>query len=291
MSDDEEQRRSDETGEFFPFADESEKDPNSGPRKDDRTELIPPVPAGGDDATQVTPRAPQRDATAVFPAADDRGTGTERHNRTTADWADGEESVWAGRAGVRPPRPGTGDDFARSGWDADPATEEPRGKWWTPIVVGIVVLILLGVLGWGVWLIVQSTSDDTDEPAPAVTTTAAAPATTEPAAPPPSVEPTTAPPTSAPPSSPSDVTVPALKGLSTDEARAALNRMGLNYRLRFVTSDAPSGTVIDSDPPEGRQVPADTVIALVIAAEPTASATPTPSRTPTTDSTDGTDQD
>jgi PASTA domain-containing protein len=290
MSDDEEQRRSDETGEFFPFADESENKPNDGPRKDDRTELIAPVPAAGDDATQVTPRAPQGDGTAVLPSASDSGTGTERYNRNTANWADEEESVWAGRAGVRPPRPGMGDEFARTGWDAEPAPEETRGKWWTPIVVGIVTLILLAVLGWGVWLIVQSTSDDTEDPTPAVTTSAAAPAPTKPAAVPPSVAPTTAAPTTtAPSSSPSDITVPALKGLSTDEARAALNRMGLSYRLRFVPSDAPSGTVIDSDPPEGQKVPADTVIALVIAAERTTSATPEP--TPTTEPTDGPDED
>jgi predicted exporter len=34
-----------------------------------------------------------------------------------------------------------------------PPPREPRGKWWTPIVVGIAVLVLLALLGWGIWLI------------------------------------------------------------------------------------------------------------------------------------------
>jgi len=38
--------------------------------------------------------------------------------------------------------------------------------------------------------------------------------------------------------------------------------------------------VIDSDPAEGQQVPADTVITLIVAAAPTTPATPT--QTPTT---------
>jgi beta-lactam-binding protein with PASTA domain len=70
--------------------------------------------------------------------------------------------------------------------------------------------------------------------------------------------------------------VPALKGLSSQEARKALDRKGLNYRLRYVPSDSPAGTVIDSDPAEGQQVPADTVITLIIAAE---TDTPTPTAT------------
>jgi beta-lactam-binding protein with PASTA domain len=54
--------------------------------------------------------------------------------------------------------------------------------------------------------------------------------------------------------------------------------------LRFVISDdAPAGTVIDSDPEEGQEVPPDTVVTLIIAAEPTTQ--------PTTTSTDQPDED
>jgi len=286
MSDDKEHRRPDETSEFSPFEDEDEIRPKDGPRKgvdaSDRTEQLPRAPADEDrtrtfpaaadadaDATKVTPQAPRSDATSVLPSS---RTGTERHDRNTTNWADEGGPVWAGRAGVRPPRPDSG-DFTDVDWAVP--SNEPRGKWWMPIVVGIVALVLLGVLTWGIYLIAQS-ADAT----PDVTPSAAPPASTQATTAPPSTAATTTEPTSSPPSSPGDVTIPALKGLSTDEARAALARKGLSLRLRFVTSDSPAGTVIDSDPAEGQQVPADTVITLIIAAAPSASATPT--RTPTT---------
>jgi len=146
-----------------------------------------------------------------------------------------------------------------------------------PILVGILALLLLAGLGWGIWLIVQARGDGTT-PAPAPTPSATAPETTEPSTEPtteapPTTQPTTAAPTTA------EVTIPALRGLSQDEARQALSRRGLSSRLRFVNStDAPPGTVIDSDPAEGQEVPPDTVVTLVIATRPTASPTATSDR-------------
>ena len=237
----------------------------------DRTQMMPaagdPVPG---DPTAVLPPARGVDATSVYPPA---GGG---------NWAD-EDQVWAGRAGVRAPRPG--DDPMGTDWAAVPV-EEPRGRWWTPIVVGIVALILLGLLAWGIYLIMQSTDDEdgggTPTPAPTATASAAAPRTTEPTTEPTTTEPTTTQPETTAPTSPADITIPALRGLSLDEARSALNRSGLNYRLRYVRStEAPPGTVIDSDPPEGRQIPGDTIVNLIIAAEPTATATTPPTTEPT----------
>lgn len=268
MSDDDQGRRLEETGEFFPFTDEEEVRPIGGPLNDDRTEQMPRADPD-EDATQVTPRAPQSDATSVLP--------TERHPRSTDNWADNGDEVWSARAGVPTRRP----DFTGTDWATEPA-DEPRGKWWTPIAVGIVGLLLLGLLGWGIYLIVQASGNG--EATPEVTASPAAPAkttaTTGPTTPPATTQPTTTPPTSAAPP-PTDVTVPALRGLSTEEARGALDRRGLNYRLRYVTSESPAGTVIDSDPAEGQQVPADTVITLIIAAAPTEPATPTPTTEPT----------
>jgi beta-lactam-binding protein with PASTA domain len=50
------------------------------------------------------------------------------------------------------------------------------------------------------------------------------------------------------------------------------------------SADAPAGTVIDSDPQEGQQVPSDTTVTLIIASAPSSPATPTtPTTTPPTD--------
>jgi hypothetical protein len=134
-------------------------------------------------------------------------------------------------------------------------------------------LILLGLLGWGIYLIAQSSADGTETP-PATTPSAVAPESTAPTTA--TTEPTTTPPTTTPTTTePTEVTVPALEGLSQQEAQRALERRGLSYRLIFRSSDAAPGTVIDSDPAEGQEVPADTQVTLVIATEPTTPATPT----------------
>jgi hypothetical protein len=278
MSDEQEQRRDpadggpvpDETREHSPFDDGddanrvSRNHPDDGPRSGDAWvfDRAEPVP-GADDPTAVTPRAPRVDATSVMPAVDEAG------------WAAGE-APWAGRAEVRPPRPGE-HEYTSTDWAAEPPAE-PRGTWWMPILVGIVVLVLLALLGWGVWLILQA-QDDGDTPATTTSPTAVAPATT-----PPTAQPTTAPPTTRPATTEpaeSEVTIPALQGLSQGEAQQALSRRGLSSRLRFINSTkAPPGTVIDSDPAEGQKVPPDTVVTLVIAAQPTTSPT-TATATPT----------
>jgi hypothetical protein len=133
-----------------------------------------------------------------------------------------------------------------------------------PIVVGIVVLILLAVLGVGVWLILQAGKDD--EPDAPVVVPSAAPMRTLQTSAPILTTPSTTPPTTATVTEPAEVTIPALVGLSAADARRALDRVGLAYRTIQRPDEAPADTVIDSDPPEGRQVPADTVVVLVLAA-------------------------
>ena len=266
----------DETRQFSPFEDDDRtavpgNHPDEGPRSGDawapdRTQQMPPV----DDATVVTPR----DATAVMPPA--------------RDWAE-PEGAWSGRAEVRPPGPG--DYTVASEWDAVPPPTEPRGKWWMPILVGILALILLGLLAWGIYLIAQNSDDDPGTPAPAPSVTAPATVTTEPTTTPPTSEaPTSATPTTTEPTGPTEVTVPALVGLSQEEAQRALDRRGLTYRLIFRPSDAQPRTVIDSDPAEGQEVPPDTQVTLVIAAERTQPAT-TATTTPPGGPTDEPDED
>jgi hypothetical protein len=220
---------------------------------------MPGVPPAGDDATVVSPRPPQRDETSVLPPA--------------RDWA--AQDAWAGRAEVRPPRPGEADYGTGSDWDVSPPPIEPRGKWWMPILVGVLALILLGLLGWGIYLITQDSGGDeapapvASPPAPAATTKATTKATTAPATTPPTTEPTES-------TNPAEITVPALVGLSRADAQEALQRRGLRFRVISKSSDATPGNVIDSDPQEGQKVPADTQVTLVIAAQrTTAPTTPT----------------
>lgn len=293
--------------------------PDEGPRSgeaaspwiSDRTEQMPATPPGaGADSTRVMPAGDDEtrlsgdrtgmsgdetrvaasggapDATAMLPPTDVPGAGPAAAAGTAigGPGQPAREQVWSARAEVRPPRPGEAVQVTEPDWA--PAAPEPRGAWWMPILIGIVVLLLLGVLGFGVWLILQGADQD-DSPPPVVTTSAAR-ATTQPTAEP-TAEPTTArPTTTAPqpsptPAEPEEVTVPDVAGRTSSEARQALDRAGLSYRLVFRPSrSVPAGTVIDSNPPEGTQVPADTEVTLVIATAPSPEPTAT-TATPTAD--------
>ncbi|BFU48060.1 PASTA domain-containing protein [Krasilnikovia sp. MM14-A1004] len=254
---------------------------------DDATTVMP-TPAG-DDATAVRPVADDAtrvmgstgdDATAVLPGSrGDDATAVLPSSGSAAGWG----AAWGGRAEVRPPRPSAAMGDTREEW-AIPAAREPRGRWWMPVLVGFIVVALLALLGWGVYQILRAVRHDDEVPAPVVTTSAAAPPSTAPSSAPsspPSTAPSSAPTTSTPATTepPTEVTVPALKGLSVQDARQALERTGLAYRIRFMRSDSPAGTVIDSDPAEGQQVPPDTTVTLIVAAPPASSAVP--SSTPT----------
>lgn len=237
---------------------------------DDTLDDARTVPAIRDEPTVVTNRP---GSTAIMPPVGDD------------DWAPSRANpAWSGRAEVRPPQPGRG--YPEVDWTASTPTGS-RDRWWMPIVVGIIALILLGVLGWAIYLILQDSGDETPVPA---TSSSAAPAetvtteTTSPSATPTTTSPepveSTTDPTTA------EITIPALRGLALADAQEALRATGLNYRLIYRQApDVPPGTVIDSDPVEGQEVPPDTTVTLVIAAQPTTGPTGT------TEPTDGTGAD
>ena len=165
---------SDQTRRFSPFDDDDDADP------EDRTKVTKPVE---DDATAVTPRP---DATSVMPSK---------------EW----DGAWEGRAQVRAPRPQR-EDWTVGGWDA-PQEREPTGKWWMPIVFGVVALLLLGALGWGIYLITTSDDDETGTPTPPASAPAPSvvkPTTTKPTTTPPTKPPTTEP-TTLEPTGPTEV--------------------------------------------------------------------------------------
>ncbi|NYF56119.1 PASTA domain-containing protein [Micromonospora purpureochromogenes] len=183
--------------------------------------------------------------------------------------------VWSGRAGVPPPRPA---DYREP---VEWYGEEQRGRrWWMPILLGILALLLLAALGTGIWLVLRAADERDEEPAPPPPTSA--PVTT--AA-------TTAAPTTEAPSTPAttaaaQIPVPPLVGLPRASAERILDRLDLSYRVRTrESSEQPPGTVIETDPEAGELVDAGDRVTLVVAAAPSPTATrtvePTPEVTPT----------
>lgn len=242
------------------------------PARDDRTQYQPPArgddyAAAADDATVVDPGARPPDATSVMPPAEDA-------------------QLWSGRAEVRAPQPPRTEYQQVTDWPAAPESAR-NDRWWMPIVVGIIVLVLLAALGWGIYLIVQNAGKDSS-PAPAATSSAAPTATTSATTETtePTTEPTTTTPTTQPTTTePTDdaVAIPALRGLSVADAKAALQGVGFtSTRVIYKESDAEPDTVIDSDPEEGQEVPPDTRVTLVVSAPSTGTATATATATETT---------
>ncbi|GIE91769.1 PASTA domain-containing protein [Actinoplanes regularis] len=215
-----------------------------------------------DDATQIQPNQPSG-----RPRSEDTPTAETRPTSPLGGWDPDprgtDDNPWKGRAMVRPPS--TDDDWTSAG-----PLEEPSGHWWMPIVVGIVSLLLLGLLGYGIYLIVGGSGTDLKTPPQVPTQTRA---TATPTATTPTTEPTTPTFSTVPTTEPTvtEVTVPALRGLPLADAKAVLDSVGLGYRVLQLPSDAEPGTVIDCDPAEGQAVPPDSKIALVVAAARTGS--------------------
>lgn len=230
----------DQTREYDPFA-EDEASPPAGEEEAGEADRTAQIPAADDETRQVPPAS---DETRRMPAADETAP------------VPAQPAAWSGRAGVPQPDAGVRGP-APMAW-AGP--EDDDRKWWMPIVLGIVALLLAGGLVAGIWLIydankVEPSPTPTPTPTPTLAPTSAA-AT--------SAAPTT---TSAPPptTAPAGVPVPRLVGLTDEQARDALDRIGLSYRLVYRPAAEAPNTVIETDPAEGELVPEGTVITLVIA--------------------------
>jgi hypothetical protein len=176
---------------------------------------------------------------------------------------DRDRDVWTGRAGVRPYGAVPRSEYDQDGDWADPNQVEPSGRWWTPIAVGSISVVLLVLLGFGVMVIVRSIGDDVDTPE-ATPTAGQLPGGAEAGV----TTPTVTTPVSTPPTTDAadqEVNVPALRGMPLIDAQAALERTGLGWRVIRRESDAEPDTVIDCDPAEGQQVPSDTRVTLIVA--------------------------
>jgi hypothetical protein len=249
----------------------------------DRVAGEPGTPA---DATAPIGRAP--DETAPIGRAPDETAPLDRAAvepaDATAQLPPSQHSgsvAWSGRAEVPSVRPGVDRELTGGDWYAD---EQPGRPWWLPILWGVLLLLLLGLIGGGFWLARQGLNDDGPAPESPSPTTQAPPTTASPS-------PTTESPSAAPTTSaaPAEVPVPPLVGLPEAAARAALDGLDLDYRVEYRPSDQPEGTVIATDPEAGELVEVDDEVQLVVAAaspspspttgepttEPTASASPT----------------
>ncbi|MEU7978922.1 PASTA domain-containing protein [Micromonospora sp. NPDC049081] len=237
-------------------------DDRQEPPADDATRPLPPARPGAGGPPDATARQEPADATRPLPPVGGGPAGSP---------------VWSGRAGVPPPRP----DEPRE--PAEWYGEDQRGRrWWTPILLGVLGLLLLGLVGAGIWLALraaESPSDETPTPPPTAPTTTAptrAPTTSAPT----TAAPTT-PPTTPPTTGPAAIAVPPLVGLSQETAENLLGRLGLSSRVQTRESDRPAGTVLSTDPGQGELVSPGDEVTLVVAAEPTASPTGAGTATPT----------
>ncbi|MFE9651626.1 PASTA domain-containing protein [Micromonospora sp. NPDC006431] len=223
---------------------------------DDRQE----PPAGNDDATRPLPP--------------DRSGGADATARQEPVAA---APAWSGRAGVPPPRP-AGYPEPGTEWYAE---EQSGRRWWMPILLGILALVLIALIGLGVWLALTAAERNSGPPPVPSATSSSAPETS---AAPTTTAPSTSPPTTPPTTAPARVPVPPLVGLPEDAARAVLDRLNVDYRVVRRPSDRPAGTVIETDPAAGELVSADDQVTVVVAragAPTTATATPTPGPTAT----------
>ncbi|MCG5442178.1 PASTA domain-containing protein [Micromonospora sp. NIE79] len=267
------------------------QEPPAGEHDDDRTRPLPPA-ADRPEPTQPAPAAADPDETApidgTVPARPDlspdqtmpidRSAGTRPG--PPADRTAPIPPSWSGRAEVRSPRP----DDAGGEWYVE---EQGGRRWWSPILWGVLALLLAGLLGGALWLVLAQQDDRDDRgPTPSPSPTSA------PSAPPTSAAPTSAAPTSESPSSsptteaPEEVPVPPIVGLPQATAEGLLTRLGLPYRVVYRPSELPPGTVVGTEPEAGTSVSTDDEVLLIISqAQPSTGASPTtPSPTVTSTS-------
>ncbi len=210
--------------------------------------------------------------------------------RTIALPSSADMTRWSGRSvtrtDVQPALPGdsavtTGGPLrsatpVRPGDDGTTGGRPGRG-WAFPLLVTTTVVVLLGVLTVGVWLIVNALSAGDGAPPPLASTSPVSPsATATPSSPQQSLTPSsTAAPTS---DAPALVTVPQVRGAT--EAAATQTLLGLGLRVAVQHREDPdvaAGTVVGVEPAEGTAVAPGSVVTLIVARPP---ASPSPSGSP-----------
>ncbi|MBF5030169.1 PASTA domain-containing protein [Micromonospora sp. ANENR4] len=285
-----------------PDADATRAMPRNAAGEDaDVTRAMPRDAAGHDaDATRALPRnageedveatraMPRNagDAARPLPGGPAGQAGPEGPGgpRRPLDATAAQEPVgaWSGRAGVPPPRPA---GYPEPGGEYY-GDEQAGRRWWMPILLGIMALLLLGLIGVGVWLALRA-ADRNSDPGPPVPSISAQTSAAPTSAAPTSAAPSSSPPSTAPATTaPAEVPMPPLVGLPEAAARAALDRLDLDYRVQRRASDRPAGTVISTDPEAGYPVGEDERVTIVVAVPaPPTSGPSTPGSAPATTTT------
>jgi PASTA domain len=180
---------------------------------------------------------------------------------------------WSARAQVRSP------DVDDHGVAEGEWTEPGRSPL-VPILVAVVILLFIGLVVLGAFLLLNNRDDAVTPPSTTPTVqTASAPATS------PATRTTT---TSAPPTTarPNEVEIPDLRGQDYDAAAAKLKDLGfVPRRVDEFNAQFPAGKVTGTNPPAGNKVRPGATIDVIVSKglpqtttppKPTGSATPKP---------------
>jgi hypothetical protein len=171
-----------------------------------------------------------------------------------------EQPRWAARAQVPTPRI---EDYPDE-W----VTEPPRRVLF-PVLLTVCVMLLLAVLGLGIWLAL----DDGPGPAPSATTGSSTTAVTTSSTPPTTTT------TSA---TPTGITVPNLVGEEYADAAQTLAGLGLEpERSDVFDPSVPAGLVVATSPTVGTSVAAGQTITVFVSRGPEPTAAPTSTATTT----------
>jgi len=206
-------------------------------------------PTAAEDSTDMGPSG-----TSVLPAIPEAKPGPPR---------------WSARAQVRPPDIDHGAGV-QADWD-EAAERLPRGLF-VPVLVTATVVLLLALIGLGVWLVLHNRSTTPGVPPSNVVTSSPGTPTTKPPA-----TRTTAPPTTVP----ALVPIPDLRGKDYGTAAAELTALGfVPSRSDESDPELPAGQVIGTDPPAGNQLLPGTKITVRVSTGPAVVPTTEPPTTP-----------
>ena len=237
------------------------------PGKPSRPVEPPTADAGAQKPLEETAEHPALDETAEHPALDE----TAQHAVAAGAPAETETAAprWSARAQV-PVRGGDDEELPTSEWSGGP----PRSVM-LPVLITLAVLILLSLIGLGIWLIVRDRDGGPATPSP--TGPSLAPTSVTPTTRRPTPPATTAPVTTAP----ALVAIPTLRGRDGDAAATLLTGLGFFVEKRQqADATMEAGKVIGTEPAAGAEVlPGSKVIVVVSTGAPLP---PSPTAPPTT---------